>query len=44
VMMAIGVGLEPHGGHPKRTIDGVASSQLGLLRRMRRPRRFTGLR
>ena len=43
VMTAIGIGLERHGGHPKRIIDGVASSQLGLLRRIRRSRRFTGL-
>src|SRR4029077_1262576 len=42
VMTAIGIGLERHGGHPKRTMDGVASSHLGLLSQICRPRRFTG--
>src|SRR6267378_3478526 len=29
VMTAIGIDLERHGGHSKKTMDGVASSQLG---------------
>src|SRR4051794_28385481 len=44
VMTAIGIDLERHGGHPKRTMDGVASSNLGLLSRICRSPRSTGLR
>src|SRR5882724_9450257 len=44
VVTAIGIDLERHGGYPKRTMDGVASSHLGLLSRICRSPRFTGLR
>src|SRR5437667_4788292 len=44
VMTAIGIDLERHGGHPKRTMDGVASSHLGLLSWICRWPRVTGLR
>jgi hypothetical protein len=44
VMTAIGIGLERHGGYPRRTMDGVASSYLRLLSRICRSPRFMGLR
>src|SRR5260370_889504 len=42
VTTAIGIDLERHGRISQGTMDGIASSHLGLLSRICRPRRFTG--